>query len=549
MEYRGENGFGLQGESPGTNGLVDVMTQSEKSPSPPLAVLPGPAPSPVGAGSGTRLEPVGSTYGKMPALLPSKVFERTRWQRQYAAKLQITDTLVVSAAVVLAQYIRFGPTLRPPGYVEYYVLAFSILFVIAWMAALAAFHSRSPRLIGTGIEEFRRVVAASLWTFGAIAIVTLLLKIDIARGYLAVALPVGTLGLVMSRSFWRGFVARRRAEGGYQTAVLAIGERDAVEHLATELTRNPMDGYQIAGVAIPGYGPPRGEHLSIHGQSIPIVGGEGHVLSAIRTCGADTVAIAGTEHFGVRGIRRLIWDLESMGVDLVVSTGVMDVALSRLVMRPIAGLPLLHIEKPQYLGTKRFQKRAFDFCFALAALIGTAPILIATAIIIKATSRGPVFYSSERIGIDGKPFAMLKFRTMVKDADKQLADLLHRNETDGPLFKIQNDPRITPVGRVLRRYSIDELPQFFNVLRHDMSVVGPRPPLRREVEAYDCDVLRKLLVKPGVTGLWQVSGRADLSWSQAVRLDLAYVDNWSMVGDLLIIAKTLRAVFGRAGAY
>src|ERR1700730_7723718 len=485
----------------------------------------------------------------IPGLLPSKVFERTRWQRRYVAKLQITDCIVVCSAVVLAQYLRFGPTLSPPGYPEYYVPGFSVLFVIVWLSALSGFHSRSPRLIGSGIEEFRRVVSASFWTFGAIAIVTLLLKLDIARGYLAVALPAGTLGLVLSRSLWRGYVARKRAEGDYQTAVLAIGERDGVEHLANELTRNPMDGYQVAGVGIPGYGPPRGEQITVNGRMIPIVGGETHALEAIHTCGADTVAIAGTEHFGVRGIRRLLWDLEPMGVDLVVSTGVMDVALSRLVMRPIAGLPLLHIEKPQYLGAKRFQKRAFDFSFALAALIGTLPILLITAIAIKTTSKGPVFYSSERIGIDGKPFAMLKFRTMVKDADKQLAKLLEKNEFDGPHFKIKNDPRITPIGRVLRRFSIDEVPQFINVLRREMSVVGPRPPLRREVEAYDCDVLRKLLVKPGITGLWQVSGRVDLSWNEAVRLDLAYVDNWSMVGDILIIAKTIRAVFGRAGAY
>ncbi len=484
----------------------------------------------------------------IPRLLPSQVFERTRWQRRYITKLQLTDTLVVAAAVVLAQYVRFG-TMSPPGYLKYYVPAFSVLFAIVWLSALAGFHSRSPRLIGTGIEEFRRVVAASFWTFGAIAIVTLLLKLDIARGYLAVALPAGTLGLVLTRSFWRGYVARRRGQGDYLTAVLAIGERDAVELLATELSRNSMDGYQVTGVAIPGYGSPRGEHITVNGRMIPVVGDETHALEAIRTCGADTVAIAGTEHFGVRGIRRLIWDLETMGVDLVVSTGVMDVALSRLVMRPIAGLPLLHIEKPQYLGAKRFEKRAFDFCFALAALVGTLPILLATAIAVKLTSRGPVFYASERIGIDGKPFAMLKFRTMVKDADKQLAKLLAQNEFDGPHFKIANDPRITPIGRILRRFSIDELPQFINVLRHEMSVVGPRPPLRREVEAYDCDVLRKLLVKPGITGLWQVSGRADLSWNEAVRLDLAYVDNWSMIGDLLIVAKTLRAVFGRAGAY
>jgi len=485
----------------------------------------------------------------IPGLLPSKVFQRTRWQRQYAAKLWITDTIVVCAAVALAQYVRFGATFSPPGYLKYYVPGFSALFVIVWLSALAGNHSRSSRLTGTGVEEYRRVLAASFWTFGVIAIVTLLLKLDIARGYLAVALPSGALGLVLTRAMWRGYLARKRANGGYQTAVLAIGELDAVENLANELIRNPLDGYHVVGFAVPGYGSPRNEHITVNGRMVPIIGGESHVLEAIRSCGADTVAIAGTEHFGVRGIRRLLWDLEPMGVDLVVSTGVMDVALSRLVMRPNAGLPLLHIEKPQYHSAKRFEKRAFDFCFALAALIGTLPILLITALAIKLTSRGPVFYSSERIGIDGKPFAMLKFRTMVNDAENRLATLLNANENDGLLFKIRDDPRITPIGRILRRFSIDELPQFINVLRHEMSVVGPRPPLRREVEAYDCEVLRRLLVMPGVTGLWQVSGRSDLSWNEAVRLDLSYVDNWSMVGDILIIIKTLRAVFDRKGAY
>jgi exopolysaccharide biosynthesis polyprenyl glycosylphosphotransferase len=261
------------------------------------------------------------------------------------------------------------------------------------------------------------------------------------------------------------------------------------------------------------------------------------------------VAIAGTGQLGVQGIRRLIWKLEPMGVDLVVSPGVMDVAVSRLVMQPVAGIPLLHIEKPQYRGAKRFQKRAFDFCFALTAVTLTLPILLVAAIATKMTSRGRLFYCSERIGIDGQPFSMLKLRTMVDEADKQLASLLGNNESDGLLFKIRDDPRITPVGRVLRRFSIDELPQFINVLRQEMSVVGPRPPLRREVEAYDCDLQRRLLVKPGITGLWQVSGRSDLSWDDAVRLDLSYIDNWSMSGDLVIIAKTLRAVLWHDGAY
>lgn len=493
-----------------------------------------------------RVEPAPT----VPAVdVPRGVFERSNWQRGYAAKLRMTDLLVVTAAVALAHCARFGPTLNPPGYPEHYVPAFSVAFSLAWLFALAGFHTRSPRLIGTGVEEYRRVITASFGTFGAIAIVTLLLKLDIARGYLAVALPVGTIGLVLTRWAWHASVSHKRARGRCQTAVLAFGERHAVIDLAAELTRSRGDGYRVVGIGVPGYGPPRGEQIAVGDEDVPIMGGESNMLAAIRQCGADTVAIASTECLGVRGIRRLIWDLEPMGVDLVVSTGAMDVALSRLVMRPIAGLPLLHIEKPLYRGSKRFEKRAFDFCFSLIVLVLMSPVLLVTAIAVKLTSRGPVLYSSERIGIDGKPFAMLKFRTMVEDADRQLDSLLSANESDGLIFKIKDDPRVTPLGRFLRRYSIDELPQFINVLRNEMSVVGPRPPLRREVEAYDCEVLRRLLVKPGISGLWQVSGRSDLSWNEAVRLDLSYVDNWSMVGDILIIAKTFGAVLQRQGAY
>ena len=493
--------------------------------------------------------PIGSAVARSAGEPPNQVLERSKWEHRYATHLWITDTVVVCGAVILAQYVRFGSTPTSPGYMGLYATAYSALLAIVWVLALAGFRTRCRRYIGAGIEEYRRVAAASVWTFWLIAVAELIAKLEISRGYLAVAFPAGVLGLALSRWMWRKHVTKKRVEGRYQTAVLAIGESDAAAHLANELTASLENGYQVVGVCIPGYGAPQGEHLMVNDRQIPIVGGETYALRAIRACGADTVAIAGTGQLGVQGVRRLIWDLEPMGVDLVVSPGVMDVALSRLVMRPIAGLPLLHIEKPQYRGAKRFQKRAFDYCFALAALTATLPILLVTAIAIKISSRGPVFYSSERIGIDGRPFSMLKFRTMVEDADKQLPSLLGKNESDGLLFKIRDDPRVTSIGRVLRRFSIDELPQFFNVLRHEMSVVGPRPPLRREVEAYDDDVLRRLLVKPGITGLWQVSGRSDLSWERAVRLDLSYVDNWSMVGDIFIIAKTLRAVFQRKGAY
>jgi exopolysaccharide biosynthesis polyprenyl glycosylphosphotransferase len=301
---------------------------------------------------------------------------------------------------------------------------------------------------------------------------------------------------------------------------------------------------------MPGYEVPSDGIVHLEGADIPVLGSERDVLSAIDECGADTVAVTATEHLGHKGIRKMIWDLEKKDVDLVVAPGVVDVAGPRLVMRPVAGFPLIHVEKPQYNGATRFSKVAFDLTFAALVLVLISPVLLAVAVAVKMTSRGPVFYKSERMGIDGKPFSMIKFRSMTVDADQQVAHLLDRNEgAGGVLFKMRDDPRVTPVGKILRRFSLDELPQFINVLRREMSVVGPRPPLRREVETYNGDVRRRLLVKPGVTGLWQVSGRSDLSWEETVRLDLSYVENWSMVGDLLIIAKTVKAVAGSDGAY
>ncbi|OJZ72656.1 polyprenyl glycosylphosphotransferase [Mycobacterium paraffinicum] len=473
-----------------------------------------------------------------------------RWQYKYSHHLRISDTVIVCASVLLAQYVRFGEIANTSGYSDVAMTMLSFLFAALWLSALAVFQTRSPRVIGAGIDEYRRIGSASFWTFGIIAMVTLLAKVDLARGYLAIALPVGTVGLLGSRSLWRKHIRQLRANGQCQTTVLAIGDRKAVSHLAHELSRNPLDGYVVVGVCIPGYGPPRGNTIALGGRAVPILGDVSHAVAAIQACGADTVAVTQTDHFGMHGIRELMWQLETMDVDVVVSPGVMDVAEARLTLRPTAGMPLLHVEKPQYEGTQRFQKQVFDFLFSLAALIATSPILIAAAAAVKLTSKGPVFYPSERIGIDGKPFRMLKFRTMVDGADTQIEHLLALNESaGGMLFKMREDPRVTPVGRILRRFSIDELPQFINVLKGDMSVVGPRPPLRREVENYESDVKRRLLVKPGVSGLWQVSGRSNLSWEESVRLDLSYVDNWSMSGDLMIIAKTVKAVLTSHGAY
>jgi exopolysaccharide biosynthesis polyprenyl glycosylphosphotransferase len=475
---------------------------------------------------------------------------RQGWRTRYSRRLQVTDTAIICASVFVAQYVRFGELEKASGFSHPVRTLYSLLFAALWLLSLAMFQTRSLWMIGAGIDEYRRIVSASFWTFGVIAMVTLLAKIDLARGYLSIALPVGTIGLVTSRIVWRKYIDRGRAQGKCQTQILSIGDEPSVLHLAQQLARSPGDGYVVVGFCIPGYGPPRGEALTVAGREIPILGDETHAVAAVNNCRADTVAVARTNHFGVRAIKELMWRLETADVDLVVSPGVMDVAEARLSVRLIAGLPLLHVAKSQYEGTQRFQKQALDVCLAVAVLVAASPILLAAALAIKLTSKGPVFYPSERIGMDGKPFTMLKFRTMKDGADTQVNYLLSLNESaGGMLFKMRQDPRVTPVGRVLRRFSIDELPQFVNVIKGDMSVVGPRPPLRREVENYSGVVMRRMLVKPGVSGLWQVSGRSDLSWEDSVRLDLSYVDNWSMAGDLVIIVKTVKAVLKGHGAY
>jgi exopolysaccharide biosynthesis polyprenyl glycosylphosphotransferase len=282
---------------------------------------------------------------------------------------------------------------------------------------------------------------------------------------------------------------------------------------------------------------------------VPVLGGVADMRRLCDQVGADTVLVARGGYETSQELRRIAWALEGSSIDLVVVPSLTDIAGPRIHMRPVAGLPLLHVEQPQAGAAGGLPKRLFDVVFASLALLVFSPLLMVVAAIVKLQDGGPVFFRQSRVGRDGTPFGMIKFRSMVVDAESRLEQLRALNEFDDVLFKMQNDPRITSVGRFLRRYSVDELPQLFNVIRGEMSLVGPRPPLPAEVDRYADDVHRRLLVRPGLTGLWQVSGRSGLSWDESVRLDLYYVDNWSMLSDLVIMAKTVRAVLGSAGAY
>lgn len=473
------------------------------------------------------------------------------WQQGYSRKLGAVDLMGVLLAVGLAQWVRFGAL--PPAETAYKYsnyLVVSVAISIIWMTALSINHSRSPRIIGSGAEEYRRVWVGTAAVFGGVAIVSMLFKLEIARGYLMIALPAGIVFLGLGRWLARKVVVRaRRKHGRCITRVVVVGSAPAVRDLTKSLAREQWSEYEVVGACI--CGPSSRTELDVPGVgSIPNFGDEANVVGAVTATNSHAVAVTATERLDGRGIRNLSWELEKLNVDLLVSPGVVDVAGPRLQMRPVAGLPLIHVEKPQYHGAKRFQKRLFDTLFSGMVLLCGLPVLVAIAIAIKLTSRGPIFYRQERIGLDGEPFEMIKFRTMVDGADSMLDQLAEFNESDGGvLFKMRSDPRITPVGRFLRKYSLDELPQFINVFTRDMSVVGPRPPLANEVRSYDDYAKRRLLVRPGITGLWQVSGRSDLSWEDSVRLDLFYVENWSMISDLLIAIKTVRAVLSHSGAY
>jgi exopolysaccharide biosynthesis polyprenyl glycosylphosphotransferase len=356
--------------------------------------------------------------------------------------------------------------------------------------------------------------------------------------------------LITSRWLARRVVIREREKYGHCiTRVLAVGCVSAVRDLTGSLAREPWSGYKVVGAYVPGTR--TAADIRIPGcGSILTFGDETSITDAILHTKSKAVAVTATDNFHGQGIKELSWELEKFNVDLLVAPGVVDVAGPRLHMRPVAGLPLIHVEKPRYHGAKQFQKRLFDISFSGLVLVLTSPLLIAIAVAIKLDSKGPVFFRQERIGLDGKPFEMIKFRTMLDGAHGMVSDLAHHNESDGGvLFKIRNDPRVTSVGRFLRKYSFDEIPQFANVLKRDMSVVGPRPPLASEVGSYDDNAKRRLLVRPGITGLWQISGRSDLSWEDSVRLDLFYVENWSMIGDVLISLKTVRAILSHSGAY
>lgn len=502
-----------------------------------------------------------SIPGDTPTSHPVSTSPRGDWRLQYVWSMRISDAIAIIITLLLAQLGRFGADGTPGGSdltwggvnVSYWFVG--IVLGVLWWSWLELRGTRAVRLIGYGMEESREVSTAVMIFFSAVAIFSFALSLPFARGYVLIALPTGLVLLILGRWLLRTrLLHRRRRNRSGMSRTMIVGRQRGVLETTQSLQENMEAGLAPVVAYYPSGKQPIPAKLhsveirnALHQGERPTVAG---ILEAAHHNRVQTLVLTNNSPLSSAEIRHLSWYLADARIRLILNTGLTDIAGPRIHTQQLAGLPLIHVSTPRMSRSRRILKRSMDILGSLAALTMLSPIMLVVAIMIKVHDRGPVFFGQERVGLDGSRFKMLKFRSMYTDAEERKAALMADNESQGDvLFKMKNDPRVTKPGRILRRYSLDELPQFVNVLKGEMSLVGPRPPLEVEVDKYEDYVHRRLRVKPGITGLWQVSGRSDLDWDQSVRLDLYYVENWSVLEDILILLRTVKAVFAPSGAY
>jgi len=473
---------------------------------------------------------------------------RSDWTHTLTNSLRITDTALVSAAVFAGfAFNTDGLSLTAEGSGHTRHLAIALILGFLWLGSLEVYRTRDPKVLGVGPEEYKRVLSASFRVFGFLGIVAVVFRLEAVSSFVLVSLPLGLLALTGSRWSFRRWLSREKSRGRCLSRAIVVGEPQDVRYVIKQINRKSGTAYDILGACLPGAR--RGAVLKVDHLRVPVLSSIYGITDTVRQTGANAVIVAGPVPGGNQFIQELGWRLEENAAELVLAAALTNVAGPRIHWRPVEGLPLMHVDIPHYSGGKHTLKRLMDITVSAAALLVLSPILLLLSAIVHHDSPGPVLFRQERVGRRGTTFRMLKFRSMVVDAESRLEELNTQDEGAGVLFKIRGDPRITRCGRWMRKYSLDELPQFWNVLVGDMSLVGPRPPLAREVNGYERHTHRRLLIKPGITGLWQINGRSDLPWDEAVRLDLYYVENWSIAGDLMIMWRTFRAMIQTTGAY
>jgi exopolysaccharide biosynthesis polyprenyl glycosylphosphotransferase len=473
------------------------------------------------------------------------------WESAYARRLFATDLVIIVVAVFGAQTIRFGfgqhlLVRDATGLLDFTVAynEISALIVIAWMLSLGFFATRDHKIIGSGTAEYKAIVDATARVFGIFAVIVYLAQAQVGRRYLVAALPAGLFLLLLNRWSWRQWLVRKRAHGTCTYRVLILGQRGKVEHVAESIQRAGSTGLQVVGALTEG-GPTDAARVA----GVPVMGGFADVLPVVDEAQIDTLILTGADDITPQDMRRLGWDLESRQTNLIVAPTLTDIAGPRIHTRPVAGLPLIYVDYPSFEGRKHTIKRVFDVAVGGLLLVLLSPLFLWIAVAVCLDSAGPAFFRQERVGFNGRLFRMVKFRSMVPDAEAMQTSLLGQSDGNGVIFKLKSDPRVTRLGALLRKYSLDELPQLLNVIGGSMSMVGPRPHPVCDVLNYAPTDMRRLLVRPGMTGLWQVGGRSGLSWEESVRLDLYYVENWSLMGDLVILWRTIKAVTRPGAAY
>lgn len=478
-------------------------------------------------------------------LEPESAGARQPLQRRSAKRIALrtlADAVAVSVALFGASIIRFEiMDAAPAARWDYTVITLAAIPV--WIFLFYLYGLYEPRQVLGPVNEFKQVFHGVVAGTVVIFITDSITNMNLARGWALIAMVTGFLFVGGERLLVRKTLHFLRRRGGDTTRTIVLGANHEGRTVAKTLEREGWLGYKILGFV--------DDDLQIGtdlGDGKRVIGTTAQLKDLVEQKNASLVLVAASA-FDTTMLNRLFWELQDIDVDLQMTSGTIDLMASRMIVQSVAGVPLLYVRRTGMDRTQKTMKRALDVIGAGLGLLLLSPVLLALSFWIKRDSDGGTFFKQVRVGRDGALFECWKFRSMYADAEERRAELEHLNEGAGLLFKLADDPRVTKVGKVLRRYSLDELPQLWNVLRGEMSLVGPRPALPSEVEQYDDWVRNRLKVKPGMSGLWQVSGRTDTSFSDYIRYDLFYIQNWSLSLDLWILWRTLRAVFSAEGAH